>query len=123
MARNKFSILVFILIGLALLGLFTQLTGNTLRFFLNILIMVGVGATIFAVIYFVFIKNQESSNEMKKYKKAVKQSKAKYSQTTNYKNSNKKSSDLHKKKRTRRAPHLRVIDGNKEKRKDRVISK
>lgn len=121
MVRNKFSIIVYILIGLAILGLFTQLTGNTLRFFINIFIMIGVGLTIFAVIYYVFIKNEEQSDEMKKYKQAVKQSKAKYSKANKYKGYSNKPAI--KKRRNRRASHLRVIDGNKDKKKDRAISK
>lgn len=56
---------------------------------------------------------------MKKYKQAVKQSKAKYGKA-NYKTH--PSKPAMKKKRSRRVAHLRVIDGNKDKKKDRVIS-
>lgn len=61
---------------------------------------------------------------MKKYKQAVKQSKVKYKQyssaSSHTTNTNKKQTAQLKKKRNRRAPHLRVIDGNKSKGKDRA---
>jgi len=124
MARNKFSTFVYILIGFAIIGLITQLTGNTIGFLTNIIIMAVITAAIFGIIYLVFMKkgNSSSNDEMKKYKKAVKQSKAKYNQTQGYTVMNHKQGSPQKKKRNRRASHLRVIEGNKEKRKDRATN-
>lgn len=85
-----------------------------------------IGLIIFGIIYFVFIKNKAPSNDMKKYKKAVRQSKAKYKKdnshlTKSTKITNQKKTNLIKKNRTKRsAAHLKVIDGNKTKRKDRA---
>ncbi|MFD2759388.1 SA1362 family protein [Lentibacillus juripiscarius] len=123
MVRNKFSLLVYAIIGLAVIGVITQLFTNTASFLTSILTMVGFAAAIFAVIYFfVFRKGSSSSNDAKKYKQAVKQSKSKYSQKqakpTN--NNSQSQPSAMKKKLNKRASHLRVIDGNKSKRKNRA---
>lgn len=129
MARNKWSILFYVIIGLGVIGLFSQLFTQPGRFFTSIFTTVGIGLAIFAVIYFVFLKKKAPSNEMKKYKKAVRQSKAKYKQNnTHFVNSSKtklaskkQQPNLIKRNRTKRsAVHLRVIEGNKAKRKDRA---
>lgn len=122
MARKLFPVLIAAIIGLAAVGLVSQLFTNTVSFFTSIFIMIGVGIVMFAVIYFVFLNKKTSTNEMKKYKKAVKQSKTKYKQEkpANYSVNATKKSDNQKKKRNKRATHLRVIDGNKSKRKDRA---
>ncbi|MEW9677510.1 SA1362 family protein [Lentibacillus sp. L22] len=123
MIRNKFSVFVYVIIGLAVIGLFSQLFNNTAHFFGRIFTMLGVSIAIFAVIYFVFLKKRAPSSDMKKYKQAVKQSKAKY-KTNNKKSVRQKSPQPlnMKKKATKRATHLRVIDGNgnKQKRKNRA---
>lgn len=114
---------VYVIIGLAVIGLFSQLFNNTAHFFGRIFTMLGVSIAIFAVIYFVFLKKRAPSSDMKKYKQAVKQSKAKY-KTNNKKSVRQKSPQPlnMKKKATKRATHLRVIDGNgnKQKRKNRA---
>ena len=123
MVRNKLAVLVYIIIGLAVVGIVTQLFTNTASFITNLFLMIGIGAAIFAAIYFIFLKNRASSNEMKKYKQAVKQSKAKYKQQSNpnVKPSVKKQvQPLKNKKSAKRATHLRVIEGNKSKSKKRA---
>ncbi|WP_163969976.1 SA1362 family protein [Oceanobacillus halotolerans] len=122
MARSKLSILVYVIIGLAAIGLFSQLINNTANFMMNIAIMIGFGVLISAVIYFIFIRNRRNTSDMKKYKQAVKQSKLKYKQ---HKNENPASAKRQqtmpiKKRLNKRASHLRVIDGNKSKRKNRA---
>ncbi|MGM8365111.1 SA1362 family protein [Virgibacillus sp. W0181] len=117
MGRNKFTFLVYVILGLAGIGLITQLFGNTKNFLANVFVMIGMGLAVFAVIYFIFLRKRPGSNsEMKKYRKAVKQSKTKYKmhQDKNYK---KKSPIQAKQKRrmSKRPSHLRVIDGKKEK--------
>lgn len=119
MVRSKFSVLAYILIGLAVIGVISQLLTNTINFLTNLFFMVGIGLAIFAAVYFIFLKKQAPSNDMKKYKQAVKQSKAKYQhQHTNTKPSIKR--HPLKKKSIQRATHLRVIEGNKSKRKKRA---
>lgn len=123
MARKIFPALIFSIIGLAVIGLVSQLFTNTVSFFTNIFVMLGIGIVLFAVFYVVFIRKRAPSNDMKKYKNAVKQSKAKYKETSSSNHtaiSNKKHSATQKKKWSKRAPHLRVIDGNKSKGKDRA---
>lgn len=124
MVRNKLSILVYVIIGLAVIGIFSQLLTNTSSFITNLFFMVGIGVAISAAIYFIFLRKKAPSDDMKKYKQAVKQSKTKYKQQTspNLKSSTKKHVQplQMKKKTTKRAGHLRVIEGNKSKRKKRA---
>ena len=117
MVRNKVALFVYVIIGLALVGLISQLFTNTANFLTNILIMLGVAAAIFAVIYFVFLRKRTASNDMNKYKKAVKQSKAKYKSQNSGKQPvySKKQKPGLPRKRSKRVSHLRVIDGNKNK--------
>lgn len=115
MVRNKFSIVVYAIIGLAIIGVVSQLFINPANFFRNILIMLGMSVVIFAVFYFFLRKRTNiKDDEMKKYKQAVKQSQRKYkgyniNPILNNKD-RKKTSQL-KRKNRRRPSHLRVIDG------------
>ncbi|MBP1969724.1 anaerobic C4-dicarboxylate transporter [Virgibacillus natechei] len=122
MARSKLSVLIYILIGLAVVGVVSQLFTNTINFLTNIIIMIAIGVAIFAAFYFIFFRkrNPSNSNEMKKYKKAVKHSKAKYKDNKTAITNKKPQSIQSKKKLNKRATHLRVIDGNKHKKKDRA---
>ncbi|MGP4107296.1 SA1362 family protein [Virgibacillus sp. L01] len=122
MVRKKFSVFVYIIIGLAVVGVIAQLFTNTASFLTNLLMMLGFGVAVFAVIYFVFLKKRSPSHDNKKYKQAVKQSKSKYSsQNEKPRPTSKRPQPIQmKKKLNKRASHLRVIDGNKSKRKNRA---
>ncbi len=127
MKRNKAAVLVYLIIGLAIIGLFSQLFGNTKNFFINILVMIGVAVIIFAVFYYVIFRRRGTSDEMKKYKQAVKQSKQKYKSDTSSKQTAEKpkknpipKNPAVNRKGKKRATHLRVIEGNKSKGKDRA---
>ncbi|WP_188453679.1 SA1362 family protein [Virgibacillus oceani] len=122
MARNKFSIFIYLIIGLAVIGLLSQVFTNTVNFITTILITLGIGLALFGVFYFVFLRKRESSSDMKKYKRAVKQSKSKYGHDPKQKfTQSKRPQQVQMKKKTnKRASHLRVIDGNKQKRKNRA---
>lgn len=123
MFRNKFSVFVYVILALAGIGLLAQLFTNTANFLSNIMIMLGIGVAVFAVFYVFFLRKRASSNDMKKYKSAVKQSKSKYASKTYSgisSDTKKKQSVQTKRKINKRAPHLRVIDGNKHKRKNRA---
>lgn len=113
---------MYLIISLAAVGLVSQIFTNTKSFLTNILVMLGFGIAMFAVIYFIFLKKKAPSNDMKKYKKAVKQSKAKYKHNTPVKSTHTKKQVLNpsKRKPNKRASHLKVIDGNKSKEKDRA---
>lgn len=122
MGRSKFSIFVYLIIGFAVIGLFSQLLRNTVDFLTNILLMIGIGVALFALLYYFVLRRRSPSNsdDMKKYKQAVKQSKTKYKQPSYSTTSSSKSSSVPKKKRNKRASHLRVIEGSKPKGKDRA---
>lgn len=127
MSRSKMSIVVYLLIGLAIFGFATRLFTDTASLLTSILIMVAVGAVVYGAVYYFFIRKR-TSDELKKYKKAVKQSKNKYKKDDKkaYAKSTtkppKKQSPFGSRKRNlkSRANHLRVIEGNKEKGKNRA---
>lgn len=120
--RNKRSILMYAVVGLAVIGLLSQLFTNPLSLIKNLLIMLGVALAFFAVIYFITQRKQNRSDDMKKYKQAVKQSQLKYNQDTEDQARRiiRPSQQQMKSKMRKRAPHLRVIEGNKTKRKNRA---
>ncbi|MFD2630807.1 SA1362 family protein [Oceanobacillus kapialis] len=124
MQRNKISIFIYLIVGLAAVGLISQLVTNTRGFFTNIFMMIGMGIVLFGVVYFLFLRKRTNSNDMKKYKQAVRQSKAKYkpNQPVTYSKSKttKTMPTTSRKKATKRASHLRVIEGNKQKKNDRA---
>ncbi|WP_100010688.1 SA1362 family protein [Lentibacillus sediminis] len=122
MGRNKMATFVCIVAGLALIGIVSQLFTAPVSFLSNIFVMLGIGLAIFALFYFVFLRKKTASNDMKKYKKAVRQSKAKYNDSRSAKpstkNANKRKSPQPVRKKTaKRAAHLKVIDGNKSKKR------
>ncbi|BAC13854.1 SA1362 family protein [Oceanobacillus iheyensis] len=117
MKNKSMAILVYIIIGLAAVGLFSQLFGNTISFLSRIFVTFLIGAAIFGLLYYFFVKRQSPTNteDRKKYKQAVKQSKTKYNSTSSI-----PKKPTNKKKRTKKSSHLRVIEGNKAKKKNRA---
>src|SRR5699024_4696283 len=124
---TPFAIVVYLIVVLAIVGVVTQLVTSPGSFLKNIFITLGIAVALFGVFYFFFIrKKMAHSNEMKKYKQAVKQSNAKYKENKHV--SIKKDRTPKKpikqlsgsKKKARRRAHLRVIDGYKDKDKDRA---
>lgn len=122
MRKRNFSFVVYTIIGLAIIGMIAQLITNPTSLFRHLLTILVIGLIIFGVAFFVFSKLTQS-NEMKKYNQAVKQSKSKYPyqyhgprpiHTINHKTVKKN------KKSKPRPTHLRVIEGNKSKRKNRA---
>src|SRR5690625_6809914 len=90
---------IFIVIAsLALFGFIVSLFRNPMALLTSILSLVLFGAIVVFIIH-LFSRNRRSTNEMKKYKQAVKQSKERYQQT--------------KRRRRRRPSHLRVIEDRK----------
>ncbi|RWZ60102.1 hypothetical protein EQV77_02075 [Halobacillus fulvus] len=132
--RNWMTPVIYILMALAAFFVGLQLISNTTGFLSSIIMMIGIAVLVYGAIYFIFLRNRgyggggKSSNEMKKYKQAVKQSKQKYKQTTPVikkspvaKAASKPSGGFSKKpKRRNSAPHLRVIEGSKNKDKNRA---
>ncbi|MCA0970113.1 hypothetical protein LCM20_05910 [Halobacillus litoralis] len=126
--RNWMTPIIYALMALAVFGIGFRLITDTTGFLGQLIMMVGIAVLIYGAIYFLFLRNRGmgggSGNEMKKYKQAVKQSKQKYKQPA----PTVKKSPLSKvapknqaaPKRNRKrmnAPHLRVIEGNKNKNK------
>ncbi|GAB4073480.1 hypothetical protein GCM10028778_09830 [Barrientosiimonas marina] len=122
MANHKGSLVVYVIIGLAVIGVITQLFSNAASFFTTVLTMVGFGVVVSGLLYFLLFRKKQSSNDAKKYKQAVKQSKAKYSQQQQTPPATSKDSQRFgiKRKPTKQKSHLRVIDGSKSKRKNRA---
>ncbi|ENH97447.1 hypothetical protein J416_05523 [Gracilibacillus halophilus YIM-C55.5] len=126
MFQRKSAWLLYILIGLAIVGFTVSMFNNPGILIKNLLISLLIGAVIFGLIYYFFIyRRMTSNNELKKYRQAVKQSKQKYGKrpkanpVSKPSNIRKKPSIKNKPSR-KHAPHLRVIDGNKQKKKDRA---
>lgn len=117
MGRNKGSIFLSIIVGLAIIGLVSSLVKNPGGFLVSILVMVGFAFVIFMIVRAVMNRRGTGGNsdEMRKYRRAVKQSKKKYNQPEQVQRprSSRATPLKTKRKRSRRRPHLTVIDGKK----------
>ncbi|MCA1023006.1 MULTISPECIES: SA1362 family protein [Halobacillus] len=131
--RNWMTPVMYILIGLAIFFVGVQLFTNTSGFLINIVIMIGMAAILYGAIYYFFLRGRGFSGgsgnrtEMKKYKQAVKQSKQKYKQpapaikkSPAAKTAVKSAPFTRKNRRRTNGPQLRVIEGNKNKDKNRA---
>ncbi|SDX69528.1 SA1362 family protein [Salimicrobium album] len=124
MARGWFKWVMYVFIGFAVFYIVNQLLTNTGSFLASILTMVVVAAIIYGVIYFFFIRRRPggvrgNTDEMKKYKQAVKQSKQKYGTSSSEPVKSSRPSGKQTRKRRSNAPHLKVINGSKGKNKDK----
>lgn len=120
MGRNKTSIIILIIVGLAVIGLVSSLIKDPSGFLISILVMVGIALVIFMIMRMVLNRRVGgTSDEMKKYKQAVKQSKSKYKkdQPVIKKRSSANTVKPRIKKRRRQGPHLTVIEGKKGKKR------
>jgi len=100
-----------------MVGLVSSLVKNPGSFLVSILIAVGVGFIIF-MIFSSIVNNRSSgnSNEMKKYKKAAKQTNLKYKkQHSKAKTITRAASPIKTRRKRRSVAHLTVIDGKKNK--------
>lgn len=132
--RNWMTPIMYTLIAFAAFYVGFQLFTNPSNFLTSIVIMIGFAVLVYGAIYFLFLRNRGfgggngNGNEMKKYKQAVKQSKQKYKQPTPTikkssmaKAATAKPSPIGKKSKKRTNPsHLRVIEGYKNKDKNRA---
>ncbi|QGH34906.1 hypothetical protein GI584_13035 [Gracilibacillus salitolerans] len=127
MNRNIGSIAVYALIGLAVFGFISFLITDTLGLLKFLFISLVIGAAVFGLVYFFFLRRR-TPNELRKYRKAVKQSKQKYKyqQKNNRMQPSPVKHNVVTKKSTRplktrkNHTHLRVIEGNKQKKKNRA---
>ena len=116
--RNYVAYVVYVIIGLALVGIMSQLFNAPGDFFKSLLSMLLIGLIVFGIFYFLFYKNRPASSDMRKYKQALKQSNRKYAGNHHAYSKSVNKIALRKKKKS--VPHLRVIDGQKSKRKNRA---
>lgn len=115
---NRLPWFIYILFTLAIVGLVSALIRNPSNFLLSILIAVAIGAILYFVLTtFINRGASGSSNEMRKYRQAVKQSKLKYNpkdpSIQRMKRTTSSTTRPRPRKRKRYAPHLTVIDGKK----------
>lgn len=115
---KRLPIVIYFIFGLAVIGLVSSLIRRPSSFLLSIFVAVLIGF----VLYFIltsFLDRQRggSSDEMRKYRRAVKQSQQKYrKQNDRIVNSQTFKNQTGKRRRTRprrRGHHLTVIDGKK----------
>lgn len=124
MGRNITSILIAFIAGLAIIGFLTMLIKNPGSLFITILLMVGVAFVFFIIMRAVLNRVGPGSGgnnaEMKKYRKAVKQSNQKYkTQPKKIKQRKQREPTKHTSKRKRKnVPYLKVIDGKKSSNKE-----
>lgn len=122
MLRNKTSLIFYALIGLAVFGFIASLIDNPIGLIISLVISLAIGGAIFGLIYFFFFRNR-GTDELKKYRKAVKQSKQRYKNKNTSRSMaspSMKKTNIIKKKKRKDVPHLRVIEGNKNKKKNRI---
>ncbi|KGP72937.1 SA1362 family protein [Pontibacillus yanchengensis] len=132
MFRNIAKPLTYAIITLAIIGMGFKLITDTQSFLTQIIMTAGVAALVIGVVYFIFSRrNGGQSDEMKRYRKAVRQSKQKYGNTNSSSSSiaskmkpstikNKVTPKTKTSKSRKDGPQLRVIEGSKNKKKDRA---
>jgi len=120
--------LIYAIVGLGIIGFGYKLFTDTTSLFTELLIGAAFAVLIVGAVYFFLSRrNGGNSDEMKRYRQAVRQSKKKYGQTQSSKISSKmKPSTIKSKVTTKQkhmkkdSPQLRVIEGNKSKKKNRA---
>src|SRR5699024_12859394 len=114
--QNKGSIVLTVILGLAVIGLISYVGNDPGKFLLNILMIAVIGFVLFLILRAVMKRRSGgTSDEMKKYRQAVKQSKQKYNnqpEKPKQKSKKDKSGKSRRKRRTR--PHQTAIDGKKD---------
>lgn len=121
MGRNFTSIIVAFIAGLAIIGFVTMLIKNPGGLIISLLMMIGIAFLIFIVLRAVLNRRGSggfgtgNSDEMKKYRKAVKRSNQKYNiqpkKIKKRKSTGPSSRPLKSKRKS--VPYLKVIDGKK----------
>lgn len=124
--RNRMSVIMYIVISLAIIGLTAQLLRDFTGFLLSILIMIVIAFVVFLILSHIArnrmagggIGQSSSSPEAKKYREAVKRSQEKYGRANTKvkqtKTQQRKKRDRPRRRWRRRRPsHLRLIKGKK----------
>ncbi len=115
MGRSNVSLVIYLIIGLAVLGLITTLMDRPLNFITTIFLAIGVAFVIYWILTAIVNRGRFGANEeMRKYRRAAKQSNLKYNkQKVTKLNQTPRPSPLKTKRRRRNVPHLTVIEGKK----------
>lgn len=116
---TKRPLIVYIILGFAMLGFTYTLIFNTGAFLRSLALTVAILISIYGVIYVFFLRKRVPT-DMKKYKQAVKQSKNRH-KLKNKRSILTQSRRKHKKKK--KPSHLHVIDGEKAKSKKTSFNK
>ncbi|PWN76293.1 SA1362 family protein [Bacillus paranthracis] len=131
MNGRSFTFAIFVLIiGLAIFGLVSSVITDPMGVLRNIGIMLAV-VGIFYLLYKMFTNSSGSANSQSSYKRAAKQSSRKHGKQniaplsnsffkSNASNDKGKKGNLSSLKRKRKQSHLTVIEGKKNKKKDRA---
>lgn len=114
---ERFRGVTYIIIGLAVVGLLAMLLTNPLALLKRLATLLLFGVIIYTVIRMILRNKSSSTNEMKKYRQALKQSKQRY--RYHEKSSHRKQINSSRRRRNKRPTHLRVIEGQKSKNKDK----
>lgn len=114
MFYNKKSISFYIIVALAVFGIFSTLLTNPFTLFTYLLITIGIAVVVISLVYLLFkFANKTSDNrtdhEAIKYKRAVKKSKMKYANSEQKKGKYKSKLNMSKKRPT----HLKLISKKK----------
>lgn len=101
----------------AIIGFFTTLLNKPLQL-LWMILLTGIVAGIFYIVYRFVLRNQPSYQEYRSYQKAVRVSRKRHHLTVTTTTNSQRAL---KRPVRRHAPHLTVIEGKKNKKKDRAI--
>ena len=114
MGGKRFPLFIYVVFGLAVIGLMSSLIKNPGRFLTSILIMVAIGFVLFLIFTSLLNRrNYGTSDEMKKYRKAAKRSNLKYNKQKPKNPKIKQVASSKRRRKRRHATHLTVIDGKK----------
>ncbi|BAM47291.1 SA1362 family protein [Amphibacillus xylanus] len=120
--RNKTQIspIILIIMPFALLGLLTLLFSSSMTFLKGTLIIATIVGSVFLFRYLFLYRRRINQDELRKYRKAAKQSRKRYQHKSKQQMVNthlKKVTSISNKKKPN-PPHLRVIDGKKSTKND-----
>lgn len=108
------SVVFLVVIAFAVFGLVINLTLNPMNLLKTLLIGLGVALILYLALQFIQNRrNGNSSDEMKKYKAAVKQSRRVHNKQQVKPNKSNNFRIIKKTKQTKKPSHLTVIEGKK----------
>lgn len=121
MLNRSLSYIIYGIIALGIFGLFAKVVNDPVGFFRNIIVMIVIAGAIF-FIYRMITKDKPSNAGQRAFKKAARKSKKRTKSKSNIANFSKAANST-KKNRIRKKSdiHLTVIEGKKNKKKNRAL--